>query len=329
MLNPMPVKPLGSAIKPQISTFNLENFFGFMEVVILCPDSVINPILPFKAQGRTIFPKGLIKGVYFLEEIKNAIRYGYKLISINRAQAYSKELIFNDYVKEMFNIKANSTGPLRFIAKLLLNSLYGIFGRKQELLRTIVVNNDNLDLYHSTYNVRSVMPIDEYRSTILIEGNISKQIANKLEMSEEVFNSFEYPVKANVAIASAITSYARIHMSHFKQNQFIMYTDTDSIITTQPLPKEMLGTDIGMFADELNGSIIEEIYILGIKQYGYWYTDSNGQRIERSVWAGIPRNSLTFNEIESIARGNVLHKTVDGRFFKSLVEMNIQIKPTN
>ena len=57
MLNPMPVKPLGSAIKPQISTFNLENFFGFLEVVILCPDSVINPILPFKAQGRTIFPK--------------------------------------------------------------------------------------------------------------------------------------------------------------------------------------------------------------------------------------------------------------------------------
>ena len=42
-------------------------------------------------------------------------------------------------------------------------------------------------------------------------------------------------VKSNVAIASAITSYARIKMLPFKMNDKVIYTDTDSVITTEKL----------------------------------------------------------------------------------------------
>ena len=46
--------------------------------------------------------------------------------------------------------------------------------------------------------------------------------------------------------------------------------------------------------DELNGNVIGEAYFLGNKQYGYYYYDKNNNYVGKSVFAGIPRNSLTF-----------------------------------
>ena len=37
--------------------------------------------------------------------------------------------------------------------------------------------------------------------------------------------------------------------------------------------------------DEMKGVLIKEIFVLGCKQYGFWYIDVNGSRIEKSVWA--------------------------------------------
>jgi len=42
-------------------------------------------------------------------------------------------------------------------------------------------------------------------------------------------------IMSNVAIAAAVTSYARIHMIPFKINPNTLYTDTDSIFTIKPL----------------------------------------------------------------------------------------------
>jgi hypothetical protein len=50
----------------------------------------------------------------------------------------------------------------------------------------------------------------------------------------------------NVAIASAITAYARIHMSQFKNNPNfnLYYSDTDSIYIDKPLSKDMISNTI-------------------------------------------------------------------------------------
>nr|WVH37927.1 DNA polymerase [Dichomitus squalens] len=329
MCNLMPLKLIETIYNPALDKFNLDSFFGFIDLVIECPDSVINPVLPFKYKHRTIFPRGRFSGVYFSEEIKDVIKLGYKIISIKTAKRFTSGYIFNDYVKEMYTIKCNSIGSERWIAKLLLNSLYGIFGRKQETLRTITINNYELPVYLTCCIVKSISKINDQRSMLLIEGNVNKQIMKQLNATFTQLTSIDSPVKANVAIASAITSYARIFMNQFKQNHYIIYTDTDSIITTQPLPEHLLGSELGMFNDELNGCMIEEIYVLGIKQYGYWFYDKEGHRIEKSVWAGIQRNSLSFSEIESLFNGAKIVKKSDGRFFKSISELNISVKSVN
>jgi len=50
----------------------------------------------------------------------------------------------------------------------------------------------------------------------------------------------------SIAIASAITAYARIHMSQFKNNSDynLYYTDTDSIYIDKPLPVDLVNDKI-------------------------------------------------------------------------------------
>ena len=91
-------------------------------------------------------------------------------------------------------------------------------------------------------------------------------------------------------------------MIPYKLDESTVYTDTDSIFTTKPLNSSFLGKGLGLMKDELNGLLISEAYFLGIKQYGFWYTDVNGSRIEKSVWAGVTRNSLSFNDIISLRK---------------------------
>ncbi len=53
-----------------------------------------------------------------------------------------------------------------------------------------------------------------------------------LHLYVDIHNSFR-TIHNNVALASAITSYARIHMIPFKIDSYTKYTDTDSIFTTR------------------------------------------------------------------------------------------------
>ena len=64
-------------------------------------------------------------------------------------------------------------------------------------------------------------------------------------------------MKSNVAIAAAVTSYARIHMMDYKMKYDCYYSDTDSIFISEKLPNFEIGYDLGQMKDELNGLIID------------------------------------------------------------------------
>lgn len=139
MCKPMPLNLQETLTGKDLENFDLENFFGFIELELECPKSVNRPVLPLKWKNRTIYPKGKFSGVYFSEEIKDVLKIGYKIVNIKCAKRFTQGLVFNDYVKEMFELKSKSVGAERWIAKLSLNSLYGTFARKQEVLKTVTV----------------------------------------------------------------------------------------------------------------------------------------------------------------------------------------------
>ena len=220
-----------------------------------------------------------------------------------------------------------ASGAERWIAKLLLNSLYGLFGRRQDIIDTITINKSELRLYLATNIVKTIIPVSNDKYTILIVKNINHDMIKQLNLTFHAnFNEYNTIIKSNVAIASAVTAYARIHMIPYKLDESTVYTDTDSIFTTKPLNSSFLGKGLGLMKDELNGLLISEAYFLGIKQYGFWYTDVNGSRIEKSVWAGVTRNSLSFNDIISLRKGVTLVRDISNRFYKSIINLSVTVK---
>jgi hypothetical protein len=326
MLNPMPYNLITNKLL-DLRNRKLDTFFGFAYVEVFCPINMLRPVLPFHKDGKTIYPVGSWSGVYFSEELKAVVKLGYQINLINGYE-FTKANLFDSYIKYFYEIKKNSTGVERNMAKLQLNNLYGYFGRKQIGLTTLNVKNTELNNILLSRVVKSLTPINNDYTTVLTYSNINYNLLAKLNNQFKSIGSDQHYIMSNVAIASAVTSYARIMMIPFKINPHTLYTDTDSAFTSKPIDPSLLGIELGMLKDELNGKVIKEAYFLGPKKYGYYLIDSSGNRQEFSVFAGVPRNSLTFEEVKSIFEGQVITKNISNRFYKSFTDLNITIKDT-
>jgi hypothetical protein len=326
MLKPMPY----NLVKPRLidlTNRNLDSFFGFAECLIYCPLDMLRPVLPFHHLGKTIYPVGNWKGTYFSEELKAVVKLGYK-ITLIQGYEFTKTDLFTDYVNYFYEIKRTSTGSDKQIAKLQLNNLYGYFGRKQINLMTENIKNKDLDNAILNRIVKSVTKINDNYSTILSYTNINHYLLEQLNNEFHFIKDFTNPIMSNVALAAAVTAYARIEMIPYKINPNTLYTDTDSAFISESINSNLIGTDLGLMKDELNGNTINEAYFVGPKKYGYYLINELGIKKEYSVFSGVPRNSLTFNEVKDIFEGKIITKTINNRFFKSIQTLDITIKDT-
>jgi hypothetical protein len=285
MLNPMPHEILNNGERIDLSDRSLDSFFGFAYVRIYCPLKMERPVLPFHQGGKTIYPVGAWSGTYFSEELKAVEKLGYQ-ITLIRGYEFSKIDLFSGFIHHFHEVKKNSTGVEREMAKLQLNNLYGYFGRKQIGLMTINVKTDQLELLLATRIVKTIIEINEEYCTVLCYSNVNSKMLEELNVEFTNIGSDSHYIMSNVAIAAAVTSYARITMIPFKINPHTLYTDTDSCFTSEPLDPSLIGPELGMMKDELKGQVIEEAYFIGPKKYGYYIIDSEtGVRKEFSVYA--------------------------------------------
>ena|SRR6266550_179760 len=69
--------------------------------------------------------------------------------SISKSYLFESKNIFKDYIIDLFKIKqsVNKSNPMYLISKLLMNSLYGRFGLKQELNEYKFINNQELEQF--------------------------------------------------------------------------------------------------------------------------------------------------------------------------------------
>jgi hypothetical protein len=324
MNKPMPL----NLIKVHKNITSINNFFGFVKCKVTTPINILKPILPFKYQGKTIFPTGTWVATYFSEEIKEGLKLGYKF-EYYEGYEFDSYPIFNSYVHDFHEEKKHATGAKKFIAKLHLNSLYGVMGRKQDLIRTVNIRKDELYKYATTSIIHSMTSVSEDIYVLLISDNLNTTVLNELNVRlNSEYRSFKSIVPSNVAIASAVTSYARIHMIPFKLNTDCYYSDTDSIFTKTKLNLSQIGIELGLMKDELNGNIVKEAYFLGIKQYGYSFIE-NGETINKSVFAGVARNSLSLDQVKELHSGGKISRIISSKFFKSFKNFSIKIKDTN
>ncbi len=327
MMQAMPYE-LIRKVKIFENNFNLNSFFGFLKVEVNSSKDIKIPLLPCKYQGKTIYPTGSWTGVYFSEELKAVVPQGYKFKFLEGYE-FSKIDLFSEYVNHFYEKKRNSMGAERYISKMHLNQLYGIFGRKHDLLETRNIYIEDLDEFLGTRVIKSIVAINSEIVTLLMHKNIIDDLILELNSELDINLTNHYSlVKSNVAIASAVTAYARIHMIGFKTDGSCVYTDTDSVFIANKLADKFVGNDLGLMKDELQGLTIKEGYFLGVKKYGYQYLDENQNLVTKSTFSGIEKNSLTFDEIIKLSRGDQLVKEIPVRFYKSFQTLSVSIDST-
>jgi hypothetical protein len=102
-------------------------------------------------------------------------------------------------------------------------------------------------------NILNVIELGE--KLLVIHRALNKDINTLLDNTKETHN-------VNIAIASAITAYARIHMSQFKNNPDfnLFYTDTDSIYIDKQLSEDLVSnTELGKM--KLENKLKKSIFI--------------------------------------------------------------------
>ncbi len=193
---------------------------GFYDLDIEVPDMYCPP-LPYRSEDKKlIFPTGKFRGLWSVVEINNALKYGCKIRKVHEGYIFrSCGKIFKEYVTKLYSIREREKKKnLKFpsvddiTAKLLMNSLYGRFGIKDD---------------------KDVIRFEE--------GKTGERFWSKITIDEQEYELclVHNPMRgfANVAISSYVTSYARVFMYdlYMQCGQDLYYTDTDSLYTTKEL----------------------------------------------------------------------------------------------
>jgi DNA polymerase family B len=304
------------------------NAYGFFYCKISAPDNLEHPLIQRRIKTsdglRTIAGLGNWEGWICSVEMDNAVKYGYTF-EILRGYEFNKGNIFKDYVLKMYNLRLEyeKGHPMNLIAKLLMNSLYGKFGMKLESTEIVTYDTSTSDgelslrkdikLYGEAIN--DYINIDKVFYLIIRKSSIPLKYDEELDLY--------HGQDINIAIASAITAGARVHMSYFKNNlDFnLYYTDTDSAVTDKPLPDSMIGNKLGQV--KLEHSINRAVF-LAPKVYGLEDEDGNTIIKVKGVTHEIA-NGLTLNHLEELLVKDSAKEFTQTKWFKKVIESEITV----
>ena len=231
--------------------------YGIFKVKVKAPENLDKPFLPARRKTkngiRTIFPIGKWTGWYFSEEIKNAMQHGYRFEFIE-GYLFNKTLLFDDFINVLYLIKTSvdESDPWYYIAKLIMNSLYGRFGLNPEGVMVFIVSKEE-----SSKIIDSNIVVDVIE---LLSGNMMITC----EMDEDEFSN----MNISVPISSAIAAYSRMTMSYYltKYSKHMYYIDTDGIkIDTNLEDSEIDPKELGKMKYEYE---LKKFVSLGPKTYG-------------------------------------------------------------
>ena len=177
--------------------------------------------LPYRRDGKLIFPVGTFTGTWNYNEIRFALEKGIIEIKKVHFTVYGPpyESPFKNFVDEVYAKRLASTGIYKTIYKLILNSLYGKFAQRIK--------------WDSEYFTD--IPYDKLKE--LADNNVKFQV--KLFNSKRKDGFLETETEKDFLhtipiFSSYITSYSRVLLLQYltKHEKHIAYCDTDSIATT-------------------------------------------------------------------------------------------------
>jgi len=201
---------------------NIINYEGVSKCNIIAPDIDI-PLLPYRDDKtkRLIFPTGEFTGVYNHNELREAIKLGYKITPIKQIIYKKTKKLFKRYIEELYNLRLDyksQKSSMELVVKLCMNSLYGKFGQ---------FNKTETDIkYISGLSKEEQVKISLYDTDYDTKDDLA------IKNTSSIYDgSHALPI-----ISSYITSYARIELYKYLSQHNPIYCDTDSIVTADTIP---------------------------------------------------------------------------------------------
>ena len=223
----------------------LLNRIGFAKANVEVPEDTYLPILPYRCdKGRLIFPVGKFSGTWTAIELFAAIEQGAKVEWLE-SKWIDAGPIFSDYVDKLYSFRDKSRKgydeSLAYVAKIMLNSLYGKFATNTLREKIIFVSPED----DPPEGAMPSNPEDPECPIFMIE--------------EEIDAPYIAP-----QIAAHITALARLQLHGFMteghEKGVLAYCDTDSIQTTANLD-HLCGDSLGMLKDEGEGVIYHGTFL--------------------------------------------------------------------
>lgn len=310
---------------------------GIIKCVVLPPKRLYHPVLPLKMHNKLLFvlchkcasdisfescrhsnDERSFTGTYVAEELRVAVRKGYKILKLYEAWEYEMTQydpitkqggIFAEYINTFLKIKTESSGYPSWVKtdndkKLFIESFYEREGvrldteaiKKNPGLRSLskICLNSIWGKFGERPDKVKKMFIDERDQLLDIVTNPSYETSSLYMLtSETALLSYSMVDEANmkrpnvnVAIAAYTTAHARLHLYKYLDTlgERILYYDTDSVFFTQKdneitLP---LGDYLGDLTNELSeygeNSFIDEVVFTSEKSYSFSVNDGSPLR---------------------------------------------------
>jgi hypothetical protein len=251
-----------------------------IRAVIEVPDCAIPP-LPVRHEGRIWHPTGKWEGVYTATELRYLEECGGKVLRIRGGFAYNPLSGLDTYAKDLYERRRVETDPfLRYLLKILLNSLYGKFAEREDREEWVICPD------------APIAGAVEVRPGCL-----------RISTTAEVPHRW-VPISAEITARSRILL-TRLLRKCVDAGATVHYCDTDSNITNATLET---GDGLG----ELKGKPIKEGYFLSPKLYAL--RDAEG--IFKVRAKGFPK--LSFAQFKALSRGEGVNVRRMARFRETM-----------
>ena len=190
---------------------------------------------------------------------------------------------------------------------------------RDDFSESLIIDKLNYKEFESK-NIDSITKIIDLENSVMVELK-SPENLNSLMLADRAEN------QTNIAVASAITAYARIEMANlFKflidNGYTIFYCDTDCVVVNKPLPDDMVSsTELGKL--KLEHTISRAVF-LAPKVYSF-ITDTGEEIVKVKGLSKDVLKNVHFKDIESLLAKDSSKEFVQSKWYKSIFDGIISI----
>jgi len=247
-------------------------------LIAYCMLKTDQPVFPYRADNKTLFPIGRFRAALTTPELKHAFEH-HLIEKIYYATVYRSDNIFSQFV-DFFHAQKTAAkkagrGPDELFSKLMMNSLYGKFGQ----LATSWEQIGECDIEEVRVEDVKDGRTGKWHHWYFFGGNVWE-----VRKEGEAYHSF-------VAVCAHVTAYARMYLWELIQiagKANVFYCDTDSLFVNEA-GIERLSSKIN--PDKLGSLSIQKtaasVVLHGLKDYRF------GDEVKLK---GIRKNAVKISE---------------------------------